>query len=221
VTTIKNKLTSINNEIGNCKLIAVSKYTTNEKITEAYDAGHRIFGESKVQDLKKKSEIFPEDIEWHFIGHLQKNKVNNLIKIPGFRYLHSVDSLELLNMLYKKEDNISSGELNIFLQLNTSGESEKSGFNTYDELARAANLILSQDSSTIKLIGLMTIGKIRTEAFETDAISCFQELTKTKKRLEHEFGFKGLKLSMGMSGDYKLAVAEGADYIRVGSTIFS
>lgn len=205
-------------------VVAVTKYSPVEDIFISYDIGQRDFGESRVLDLQEKAEEFDkkgiQDINWHFIGHLQSNKINRLLKIPNLKYIHSVDSLSLLEAILSKEEQFRGDRLGIFLQVNTSGEEEKYGFSTYDKLAGAINLFLDEHGSRIYLAGLMTMGKIRTDDFEGDARDCFKKLKRFKQRLEHDFGIHDLKLSMGMSGDYKIALDEGSSFIRLGSVIY-
>jgi len=230
---IQKKLLELKFEIASIKaplkkawvnLVAVTKYSPLQDITLAYYHGHRDFGENRVQDLLEKANAFKEkefeEVKWHFIGHLQSNKVNKLLKVPSLKYIHSVDSIKLLETLYNKMDNFPGEELKYFLEVKTSDESEKSGLQDYDEVARAINLSLKHEDSKLKLCGLMTMGKIRTDDFEKDATICFKKLMSYKHQLEKDFFLPDLKLSMGMSQDFSLAVAQGSDYVRVGSRIF-
>ena len=213
------------NKQNEIKVVAVTKYSPIDDIEISYSIGHCAFGENRVLDLQEKSDYFIEkgidDIEWHFIGNLQTNKINRLLKIEGLKYIHSVDSLSLLEAILKKEEQFRGDRLGLFLQINTSGESEKSGFTNYDSLAGAVNLFLEANDSKFYLCGLMTMGKIRTVDLEGDARDCFQKLKKMKLQLEDDFGVKELKLSMGMSSDFEIAIDEGADFIRVGSSLYS
>ncbi|MDD0853067.1 YggS family pyridoxal phosphate-dependent enzyme [Halobacteriovorax sp. GB3] len=228
---IGSNLEIVNRRIENTKsmgkdvcLVAVTKYSKFHDIQLAYDAGHRDFGENRVSDLLEKAEMAEKeglhDINWHFIGNLQSNKVKKLFGLLSLRYIHSVDSKKLLETLHQRKDDIVSSNVSYFLQVNTSAEEEKSGLQTYDELADAVNYALKFDGGTpLKLAGLMTMGKIRTDDFRDDASKCFKKLVYYKKLLERDFPIK-LKLSMGMSNDFDLALKEGADFIRVGSKIF-
>ncbi len=211
------------------KLIAVSKYYEVDDIMMAYKTSQYDFGEARVPSLQKKAgelELIAPRIIWHFIGHLQSNKINSLFKIKGLKYIHSIDSLNLLENIYKKASLLGS-EVNFFLQINSSGEDEKSGFLLSDrlegELKEAISLIRtheSRDSSNLKFKGLMTMSKLRTDDFQKDAQVCFESVFKLRAKLEKSYGFKDLKLSMGMSQDYKIAIEEGADFIRIGRGIF-
>jgi pyridoxal phosphate enzyme (YggS family) len=159
-------------------------------------------------------------VRWHFIGHLQTNKVKDLMCIPNLYAIHSVDSLKLVQELVKYKDSFKGIELNIFLQVNTSLETEKSGFKTMEELEEAVQLVLHTDTP-FKMKGLMTMGTLRTENFEIEARRCFQELIKIKKTLQEKYTLVDLKLSMGMSQDYKIAHELEADYVRLGSSLFT
>lgn len=160
----------------------------------------------KASELQR---ICPE-IRWHFIGSLQSNKINNLLKVPNLVSIHSIDSIKLLNKLLNKKIDTKVG---VFLQVNTSGEMEKSGFEDFSQLQSAVE---SMKSECFYLQGLMTIGKIRTDNFENDAKACFLRLNEYKDRLNID----NLELSMGMSSDYKIAIAMGSNWIRIGSGIF-
>lgn len=223
VAEIRKNIDYIKKNLLSSELIAVSKYHTASDIEMAYECGCLSFGESKVQDLAIKSDSLLElcpDISWHFIGHLQKNKINNLLKVKNLKYIHSIDSLGLLETLYKKESNVSE-KIKFFLQVNTSGEDEKSGVSSYDQLKKMVEVIVSKSSEKLEFCGLMTIGKIRTTNFEKDAVDCFEKLKGLRDSIEKDFGISNLKLSMGMSQDYKLAIEMGSDFIRVGSAIFN
>lgn len=194
------------------KLICVSKTKPSSSIRELYELGQRDFGENKVQELSDKAQELIElkDIRWHFIGHLQTNKINQVLKIPSLVSIHSIDSLKLLEKILEKKPLQKCG---LFLQVNTSGESEKGGFESLNELKGAGQKFAS--SSDFYLQGLMTIGKIRTDNFEDDARACFERLRSLRDQLAGD-----LQLSMGMSNDYQLALEYGSDWLRVGSSIF-
>ncbi|WP_372653385.1 YggS family pyridoxal phosphate-dependent enzyme [Halobacteriovorax sp.] len=228
---LSNRFKELNKEIQktateehHTSVVAVTKYSPVEDIFLSHDLGQRDFGENRVLDLQEKAEEFEkkgiQDVNWHFIGHLQSNKINRLLKIPNLKYIHSVDSLSLLEAILSKEEQFRGDRLGIFLQVNTSDEDEKHGFSTYDKLAGAMNHFLDEHGSRIYLAGLMTMGKIRTDDIEGDARKCFRKLKSFKHRLEDDFGVHDLKLSMGMSGDYKVALDEGSNFIRVGSVIY-
>lgn len=202
-----------------CNLLIVSKNRTLKEIQIYYELGQRDFGENKVQELQDKAESLKEicpEIRWHMIGHLQSNKINQLLKVPHLFAIHSVHSHELLDKLIKAQDKLSHS-IHLFLQFNSSKEAEKSGFETYTDLLSAAEKIKS--STTLKLTGLMTMGTIRTDNFERDAGRCFQDLNVEKEKLQSELGVK-LKTSMGMSQDWKIALRENSNWIRLGTSMF-
>ncbi|MCO4793068.1 MAG: YggS family pyridoxal phosphate-dependent enzyme, partial [Bacteriovoracaceae bacterium] len=206
------------------KLLAVTKYSNIDDVFYAYDSGHRDFGESRVQNLKEKSDELNssgrKNVRWHFIGHIQSNKLNRLLKIPGLKYIHSIDSYKILELLYDKIEHFEGETLYYFLEVKTSGENEKAGLEDYDELAKAMNFILNHETPKLKFAGLMTMGSIRSENFEESAKNSFKKLKEYRDRLHKEFEYPNLKLSMGMSSDYMFALEEGSDWVRVGSAIF-
>ncbi len=200
-------------------LLIVSKTRPYQDIQAYYDIGHRDFGENRVQELLEKSEILKStcpDIRWHMIGHLQSNKINQLYSVHNLWAIHSVDDQDLLEKLLKAEAKLSSN-LNLFLQYNTSREEEKSGFEDYESLKKAA--LLFPANSKVKLYGLMTMGTLRTENFEGEARRCFHELNQIKDRLSQELSYP-LQTSMGMSQDYQIALEEKANWIRLGTMLF-
>lgn len=216
----KEKLDKINSKLpSGSSLLIVSKKRTLSEIKAYYDLGHRDFGENRVQDLEEKSLALKDEcpeIRWHMIGHLQSNKVNQLFSVPNLFAIHSVHDQELLDKLKKSEDRLS-GPINIFLQVNTSHEAEKSGFETYTELKSAAESAVT--SEKLRFVGLMTMGTIRTEAFEAEARRCFEELNVEKNKLESELNLT-LQTSMGMSQDYEFALQEKSNWIRLGTMMF-
>lgn len=213
------KLNSITSELNGSNLLIVSKTRSLEEIKVYYELGHRDFGENRVQELSEKAEALKSEcpeIRWHMIGHLQTNKINALFSVPNLFAIHSVDDRECVEKLIKAEDRLSHDVL-IFLQFNTSHEAEKSGFETYTDLVASAELLVK--SKHLKLSGLMTMGTLRTEDFEAEAGRCFQDLCVEKEKLQTELGIS-LKTSMGMSQDYKIALREKSDWIRLGTMMF-
>ncbi len=214
------KLAKLLPELENTSLLIVSKTRPLEDIQTYYELGHRDFGENRVQELSEKAEalktLCPE-IRWHMIGHLQTNKVNNLFKVPNLFAIHSVDDRELVDKLIQGEDKLDH-QVEVYLQFNTSKEEEKSGFETYTELAESAELLTK--CKKLKLAGVMTMGTLRTDNFERDAGRCFQDLNVEKEKLQSEFNLK-LKTSMGMSQDYKIAIREKSDMVRLGTMMFT
>ena len=201
----------------NVKIIPVSKRQPSERIQAAYDSGQRIFGENRVQDLKGRYEQFPKDIEWHFIGHLQKNKVKFIA--PYIKVIHSCDSFQLLKKI-NSEAQKNERIINCLLQIHIAEEESKFGLSceeaieivASDELARLKN---------IRITGLMAMAtntndnnKIRVEFVRLK--ECFDNIK--KKYFSDKDYFK--EISAGMSSDYPIAVQEGSTMIRVGSLIF-
>lgn len=183
------------------KLVVASKYFSIQEILKLYHAGQRDFGENKVQDALEKIQALPKDIHWHFIGHLQKNKVNKMIHL--FDLIHSVDSFELALKISEK----STQKQAILLQVNTSKEATKSGF-TKETLFKSLESIESLPHIEVK--GLMTLAP-HTE--DTKQIKkAFKELREIKESLNK----KSWHLSMGMSEDFHIAIEEGSDYVRIG-----
>ena len=199
------------------KLVAVSKTKPEEDILEAYDAGQRIFGENKVQDLTHKYEELPKDIEWHFIGHPQTNKVKYIA--PFINLIHGVDSIKLLKMI-NKEAKKNERVIKCLLQFHIAEESTKFGL-SLDE----ATEILSGDEfkalDHVEIVGVMGMATYTDD--ENQIRKEFKMLKKIYSQLKNEYfsdsgSFR--EISMGMSDDYPLAVEEGSTMIRVGSKIF-
>ncbi|MDC0254764.1 YggS family pyridoxal phosphate-dependent enzyme [Bacteriovoracales bacterium] len=219
---LASRLDKLTPTLGKSSLVAVTKYSPVEDIQYAYEWGQKDFGENRVQDLEKKAQAFQEknlEPRWHFIGKLQSNKINQLFKIPNLFAIHSVDSLKLLEKLYQKESQFEGDSLLFFLQIKTSDEDEKSGFESKEEVYEALSFIEKRNSSKLKFFGLMTMGKMRTNEFEKDATKCFEKLKNLRDDIKNNSAFS-LKLSMGMSQDYKIAVSLQSDFVRIGSLIF-
>lgn len=214
------KLNQLKSELQGSKLLIVSKTRKLEEIKAYYDLGHRDFGENRVQELSDKAMELLKDcpeIRWHMIGHLQTNKINALFSVPKLFAIHSVDDRECVEKLIKSEDRLDH-DVRVFLQFNTSHEAEKSGFETYTDLVSSAELLVK--SKRLKLAGLMTMGTLRTEDFEAEAGRCFQDLNVEKEKLQNELGLQ-LETSMGMSQDYKIAIREKSDWVRLGTMMFT
>lgn len=194
-------------------LIAVSKTLLASQIDEAYRAGLRIFGESRAQEVREKTKNLPQDIEWHFIGPLQTNKIKYVL--PACRLIHSVDSLHLAKVIseFCLNKHMSA---NVLLEVNTSGESSKIGV----EPEEAKDIFYTIRSlPKINVSGLMTIAPFTTN--EKEIRKSFRQLAKIKEDLHSEIGRdQQLELSMGMSQDYEIAIEEGSTMVRVGTSIF-
>ena len=205
---IKENIEVIEKEIKNyeTKLICVSKTRTNEEILEAYNAGERDFGENHVQELIKKREELPKDINWHMIGHLQTNKVKDLLKDKVF-LIHSVDSIKLAKEINKR----TTTKQDILLEVNIANEESKYGF-IPDEKLLIETLNEIKELENINCIGLMCVAPNTTNPEENTKY--FNLL----KELSNKLNLK--VLSMGMSNDYIYACKCGSTYIRVGTKIF-
>lgn len=190
-------------------LVAVSKTRTAEDIKVLYDLGHRDFGENYVQELLTKQTILPEDIRWHFIGHLQSNKVKQL---AGFVYLiHGVDSIKLLQEINKQGQKINR-KIGCLLQVHIAQEETKFGFDAA-ELRELANQLSSFPFAEVKgLMGMAT----NTD----DAIQIRHEFSRLKELADLIPTKQAPIISMGMSNDYTLAVEEGSTMVRIGSLLF-
>lgn len=194
------------------KLVAVSKYANLEQIIALYNAGQRAFGENKVQDLKAKmqgAENFP--IEWHFIGTLQENKINALLALKPTLF-QALDSLKLAESLQKRLE-VNNQILNCLLEVHSSDESSKSGFSL--KSAVDSYLQIQDLCKNIHLKGIMTIATNSNDIKVQDL--CFK---KTKDIFDSLRNNGAEILSMGMSSDYKAAIANGANMVRIGSEIF-
>jgi len=197
------------------RLIAVSKTHPSELIAEAFQAGQVRFGENRVQEASEKIERLQNPvIEWHLIGHLQKNKARFC---PGrFDWIHSIDSQELLELL-EKQCALQSQPIQILLQANLSQENSKSGVSDYDNLCRL--LEKAQDCQWLSCRGLMTMAAATDDANEIRRT--FAQLRTWLEKLRNEFTLTTFtELSMGMSSDYRIAIAEGATMIRLGTALF-
>jgi pyridoxal phosphate enzyme (YggS family) len=199
------------------KLVAVSKFHDSETVMEAYEAGQRVFGESRVQELTDKQKVLPKDIEWHFIGHLQTNKVKAIV--PFISLIHSVDSLRLL-----KEIDKEAKRLNIItpvlLQIHIAKEETKFGlsFEECRDFFRSGDWI---DYKNVKIKGLMGMATLTDDENQIknefhSLRDFFNEIKQSHYPSEASF----CEISMGMSDDYQLAIAEGSTLIRIGTAIF-
>ncbi|MGB0138418.1 MAG: YggS family pyridoxal phosphate-dependent enzyme [bacterium] len=224
--SLKERLTELSTELAELatqagrspeeiKLIAVSKTHPSELIAEAFQAGQVRFGENRVQEASEKIEKLQNPgIEWHLIGHLQKNKVRFC---PGrFDWIHSVDSQELLELL-EKQCALQSQPIQILLQANLSQEDSKSGVSDYDNLCRL--LEKTQGCQWLRCRGLMTMAAATDDANKIR--KTFSQLRTWLEKLRNEFTLTTFtELSMGMSSDYRIAIAEGATMVRLGTALF-
>ena len=208
IQAIKQQLTP------DVRLIAISKQVSVEKMREAYAAGIRDFGENRVQEALEKQEELQDlnDICWHFIGHLQSNKAKQAVK--SMNWIHTVDNLKLLERLNKL-----AGELNkkpkICLQVKMLPDPNKYGWSAEELLAASPKLELAENLDIQGLMTILPLGLSDSEIFDT-----FEETRKLKEKINQASNLQLQELSMGMSGDYLLAIKAGATMIRLGRTIF-
>ena len=194
------------------ELIAVSKTHAAEKVQAAADAGQVLFGESRVQEARVKIPLLPSRLRWHFIGHLQKNKIRHAL--PLFEMFHGIDSLALAQEMERIADE-AGARPRVLLEVNVAGEASKHGF-APETLRRELEGLLSLGRLTIE--GLMTIPPLAPEAEASRRY--FVALRELRDTLEAEFDVRLPQLSMGMSGDFAIAIEEGATLVRVGTAIF-
>ncbi len=194
------------------ELVAVTKTHPAEIVREAIGAGQVVFGESKVQEARAKIPVLPSHLRWHFIGHLQKNKIRHAL--PLFEMIHSVDSLDLAEAIDRiaQEDGLHP---RILLEVNVAGEGSKFGFKATTLRAGLESLLMLP---RLSIEGLMCIPPLAEEAEASRKY--FVELRELRDAIEKEFQVKLPQLSMGMTNDYNVAVEEGATLVRVGTAIF-
>ncbi len=192
------------------KIIAISKYSTSQEIKELYEIGQRAFGENKVQDLEQKAQELEElPLEWHFVGNLQKNKINKLLDLRPALF-HGLDSLELAREIQKRLE-VKEMTLDALLQINSAKEQSKQGVMPEDALEIYEEI--QKECPNIHLKGVMSIGA------HTEDQSIIRESFLTTHKIYQQL--KGATIcSMGMSGDFELAIECGANMIRLGSVMF-
>ena len=194
------------------ELVAITKTHPAEKVREAIEAGQALFGESRVQEARAKIPELPSNLRWHFVGHLQKNKIRHAL--PLFEMIHSVDSLNVA-----QDINRIAGEQGmhprVLLEVNVAGEGSKFGFSP-DKLRDQMEELLALPR--LSILGLMTIPPLAEEAEASRKY--FVQLRELRDRLQTEFHVDLAQLSMGMTEDFAVAVEEGATLVRVGTAIF-
>ena len=201
----------------NVKLVAVSKYHPNEAVMEAYNAGQRIFGESKVQEMTQKHDTLPDDIQWHFIGHLQSNKIKYMISYVSM--IHAIDTFALLKEIDKHAKK-ADRTVNCLLQIHLAQEETKFGF-SFDE---CRNMLKEGEWKNLKNIRICGVMGMATNTDDTAQIRKeFASLHNFFNEIKNEHFacddfFK--EISMGMSHDYQIAIEEGSTMVRVGTSIF-
>lgn len=218
IETVKRNLLQIQEDIApyNPNIIAVTKYFDESAMIDAYDAGLRDFAESRVIEAIEKINNLPAKVRdnsrFHFIGHLQTNKVKKVVKV--FDYIHSVDSLKLAKVISDEAGNIGKIQ-KILLQVNIAEEEQKFGFSKTGIIEDFTSI---QAFPSIKIVGLMNIAPL--DASEEELNRLFSEVVELKLRLENKFNCELTELSMGMSQDYKIAVKYGATMVRIGRKLF-
>ena len=217
---IEQHIASIRATIPNgVTLICVSKFHPIESIQAAYDCGERDFGESRVQELLLKQQALPADIRWHFIGHLQTNKVKQIV--PFVHMIHSVDSVRVLEVINREAEKIGR-RIKVLLEVHVAKEDTKSGF--MPEEITSLNTKLST-LNYIEICGIM--GMATNTDDQTEWRRCFREiksiantLSPIVQRVSHSLQSEHPIISMGMSDDYLVAIEEGSTMVRIGSSIF-
>ncbi len=196
------------------KLVAVSKFHPVEALMEAYEAGQRIFGESRVQELLVKHEALPKDIEWQMIGHLQTNKVRQIV--PFISLIQSVDSSRLIECINREAERIGR-VVDILLEIHVAQEESKTGWK-YEELV---DYLHSEEFATMKNIRIRGVMGMATNTDDEQIVRAdFEQLANLYNELKPRFSEEFDTLSMGMSDDYPLAIECGSTMVRIGSSIF-
>jgi len=213
--SIASKIAEVNANLPETtRLVAVSKFHPAPAIQEAYDAGQRIFGESKVQELTEKQNLLPKDIEWHFIGHLQTNKVKYIA--PFISLIHGVDTVKLLEEINKQAEK-QRRTINCLLEIHIAQEDTKYGF-TIEEARALFEKNAFEKFGNVRIRGFMGMASLTEDTKqirkEFHALSAF--FNEIKEKYAPWFD----TLSMGMTDDYKIAIEEGSTFIRIGSYIF-
>jgi pyridoxal phosphate enzyme (YggS family) len=197
------------------KLIPISKTMPEEKILEAWSEGYKVFGENKVQELIRKQETLPQDIEWHMVGHVQTNKVKYIA--PFVHLIHGVDNFKLIRVINKEADK-AGRILNCLFQMHIATEETKFGFDQ-DEVLAIINSNEFYELNNIRIRGVMGMATFTRD--DKQIRREFRNLYHFFNKLKNEYFSDEFKeVSMGMSGDYKIAIEEGSTMIRVGSLIF-
>lgn len=215
---IKRNIAAIRSTLpANVELVAVSKFHPVEALQAAYDAGQRVFGESRAAELAAKAVALPNDIRWHFIGHLQTNKVRQVV--PHASLIHSIDSERLLRMINAEATKIGR-TIDVLLQVHVAQEETKYGFSPDELVAMAESGVLSEMTS-VRVVGVM--GMATNTDDETRIAADFDAIRDTFVRLHDGAMAKHPEftvISMGMSDDHQLAIAHGSNMVRIGTAIF-
>lgn len=216
--SISDEIILLNEELpSGVRLVAVSKFHPAEAILEAYNAGQRIFGESRPQELAKKVQELPDDIEWHFIGHLQSNKLKMVL--PYVSLIHSVDSRKLLLEIDRYAVNHSM-RANVLLEIHIASEETKQGF-SFDEADSIMSEFAANPLGGVEICGVMGMASFvaDNDKIKSEFLSLKGLFDTLKAKYCGSFP-KFREISMGMSGDYKIALECGSTIVRIGTTIF-
>lgn len=216
--SIRSKIEALKETVpSNVKIVAVSKFHSNEEIMEAYNAGQRLFGESRVQELVQKQQELPKDIEWHFIGNLQRNKVKQIA--PFVTLIHSLDSERLMREI-EKQGCANNRVIPCLLQIHIADEDTKSGFSP-EECRKFLSEGRWRECRQVKISGLMGMAtftedekKVKNEFDQLKSL--FDEFKDLHFKDDADFK----EVSMGMTGDYPLAIESGSTIVRIGTLIF-
>ena len=216
--TIKQNLLQIQEEIApyRANIIAVTKYFAEDAIIQAYNAGLRDFAESRVIEASEKIDNLPQEIKenskFHFIGHLQTNKVKRVIEV--FDYIHSVDSVKLAEKISEEAGKIGKVQ-KILIQINNANEEQKFGFSPEDAFENFEQIL---NLKNLEIVGVMNMAPFGAEEKELERL--FSEIVQIKQELENKFNCELKEVSMGMSQDYKIAAQQGATMLRIGRKLF-
>ncbi len=203
----------VNRDPDEVTLVAVTKYASEASVRALYDLGHRDFGESRPLQLASRAEQYPSDVRWHLIGHLQRNKAARIVTCV--HRIHSVDSLRLLQRLEEVARD-EARRLSVLLEVNITGEASKDGYAPSALMMEWADLAAMQH---IDILGLMTMAPLTTDA--ECARAAFRGLRRLRNQLASQGPWPLPELSMGMSGDFEIAIEEGATCVRIGSALFA
>jgi len=212
-SSIATAATKVSRRVEDVALVAVTKTHPPEAVAEAMAAGQFLFGESRVQEARAKIPLLPARARWHFIGHLQRNKIRHALGL-GFELLHGIDSLEIARDLDRVAGEVGAHP-SVLLEVNVAGESSKFGFSPAKLRAQMEELLAL---NRLQIEGLMTIAPFAAEAESSRPY--FAALRELRNQVQEEFRAPLPQLSMGMSGDYGVAIEEGATLVRVGTALF-
>lgn len=200
-----------------CRLVAVSKTHGVDKIMAAYSAGQRVFGENRVQEMTEKQPLLPADIEWHMIGHLQRNKVKHIAEFVAL--IHSVDSVRLLHEINRQGERFSR-VIPCLIQVHIAQEDTKFGFSA-EEVIDVVTSEATTELRNVEIRGLMGMATLTDDQDQIrNEFRGLRQLFEQVKKMPVPANVKFIELSMGMSNDYRIAVEEGSTLVRIGSAIF-